>query len=246
VSRALFHAGDLLVRRGRASAALPPGQRAIRAHPRYGSDGFSPDPVAPPSPSIEISGAGIVTARIDAAALSPLPRREIVADFHCVAGWTTRDLRWEGVLLRDLYETLEPVPGTTHLRACGRDGFRAVLLLEDALAEDVLIADRLDGAPLPLEHGGPWRLLSATQYGYKSVKHLCRIELHAGEPSDRHLRPITGVALGALGPHPRARVWQEERHRHRPPQSIRWAVGPLLHPVIYTLNYLGALRTRRR
>ena len=246
MTRDLFRVGDLLVRRGGASAGLPPGQREISAHPRYGSNGVAPDPAAPRPPAIEISGVGMESARLDAASLSGLPRHDIVADFHCVAGWSARALRWEGVLLRDAYEMLEPGPDTTHLRACGRDGFRAVLRLEDALGDDVLIADRLDGDPLPIEHGGPWRLVSAGQYGYKSVKHLSRIELHSHEPSDRHARFITGLALGALGPHPRARVWQEERHRHLPPQSVRWAVGPLIHPFAYTLGYLGALRTRRR
>ena len=246
MSRDLFHVGDLLVRRGRASAGLPPGQREISAYPRYGSDGVTPDPVTPRSPSIEISGVGLETAWLDAASLSRLPRHEIVADFHCVAGWSARDLRWEGVLLRDLLEMHEPAPEATHLRACGRDGFRAVLVLENALGDDVLIADRLDGDPLPIEHGGPWRLVSASQYGYKSVKHLRRIELHSREPSDRHARFITGLALSTLAPHPRARVWREERHRHLPARRVRWAYGSLIHPVVYTLSYLGALRTRRR
>ena len=80
-----------------------------------------------------------------------------------------------------------------------------VLVLEDAVGDDVLIADRLDGDPLPIEHGGPWRLVSVSQYGYKSVKHLCRIELHTREPSDRHPHFTTGLALSALAPHPRAR-----------------------------------------
>lgn len=148
--------------------------------------------------------------------------------------------------MRDLYEMVEPALEATHLRACGRDGYRAVLVLEDGLGDDVLIADRLDGDPLPLEHGGPWRLVSASQYGYKSVKHLCRIELHSREPSDRHTRSISGLALTALGEHPRGRVWQEESHRYVPARSVRWAYGSLAHPVVYTLSYLGALRTRRR
>jgi DMSO/TMAO reductase YedYZ molybdopterin-dependent catalytic subunit len=240
VTRDLFRVGDLFLRRGRASAGLPPGQREISAYPRYGTGGIARDPVTPQSPSIEISGVGIETAWLDAEWLSRLPRREIVADFHCVAGWSARDLHWEGVLLRDLYELVEPTPDATHLRACGRDGFRAVLAVEDALGDDVLIADRLDGDPLPIEHGGPWRLVSPSQYGYKSVKHLCRIELHSLEPSDRHKRLI------ALGEHPRGRVWQEESHRCLPARSVRWAYGSLLHPVVYTLSYLGARRTRRR
>lgn len=245
VKRDLFRVGDLFLHRGRASTGLPPGQREITAYPRYATT-FGHDPVTPDSPSIEVSGFGIATTLLDAASLSRLPRRELVADFHCVAGWSTRDLRWEGVLLRDVYEMLEPAGDVTHLRVCGRDGFRAVLVLEDALGDDVLIADRLDGDPLPIEHGGPWRLVSASQYGYKSVKHLCRIELHSTEPSDRHPRFTTGLALSALAPHPRARVWHEERHGHVPAQFIRWAYRSLAHPVAYTLSYLGALRTRRR
>ena len=60
------------------------------------------------------------------------------------------------------------------------------------------------------------------------------------------MRFVTGVALSTLGPHPRARVWQEERHRHLPALSLRWAIGPLIHPFAYTFGYLGGLRTRRR
>jgi DMSO/TMAO reductase YedYZ molybdopterin-dependent catalytic subunit len=243
VSRDLFRVSDLLLRR--APAGLPPGQREISSFPRYATSVAS-DPAPLLSPSIEISGDGIGTMHLDAASLSRSPRREMVADFHCVAGWSARDLRWEGVLLRDLYVALDPAGDVTHLRVCGRDGYRAVLVLEDALGDDVLIADRLDGDPLPIEHGGPWRLVSASQYGYKSVKHLCRIELHSREPSDRHRHLTTGLALSALAPHPRARVWHEERHGRVPAQFLRWAYRSLAHPVVYTLGYLGALRTQRR
>lgn len=242
--RGTFAVGDLRLRR--VSSGLPPGQREIAGFPRYGTDGVRRDPVSPAAASVEIRGTGVETARLDADLLSRLPRRELVADFHCVAGWSTRDLRWEGVLLRDLYAACGPAGGCTHLRACGRDGYRAVLTLEDALADDVLIADRLDGRPLPLEHGGPWRIVSASQYGYKSVKHLCRLELHPREPPAGHQRVVADLALRALGPHPHARVWEEQRHRHVPPQQLRWVYRSVAHPLLYTLNALGALRTRRR
>ena len=41
---------------------------------------------------------------------------------------------------------------------------------EDALADGVLIADRLDGRPLDGDHGAPARLVSPNQYGFVSTK----------------------------------------------------------------------------
>ena len=41
-----------------------------------------------------------------------------------------------------------------------------------------------DGRPLDGDHGAPVRLVSPAQYGYISTKHLCRIEVHSGEPED--------------------------------------------------------------
>ncbi|MDP9189232.1 MAG: DUF2867 domain-containing protein [Actinomycetota bacterium] len=186
---------------------------------------------------------------MDAAALEDLPRVDLIADFHCVAGWTARGLHWEGVRFRDIYEMLvarEPAAATaiSHIRAVGRDGFRAVLALEDALAGDVLVADQLDGVPVPVEHGGPFRLVSAGQYGYKSVKHLRRIELHAGEPSDAARSLLKRIPMEAIAMHPRARVLHEERHRALPSWSVRWIYLRVIHPFAYGLGYLGTRGSR--
>ena len=48
------------------------------------------------------------------------------------------------------------------------------------------MADHLDGQLLPIEHGAPLRLIAPAHYGYKSVKHLHRIEFWR---SDEHYRP---------------------------------------------------------
>ncbi len=84
--------------------------------------------------------------------------------------------------------------------------------MEDALAGDVMIADRLDGQPLDARHGAPWRLISPGQYGYKSVKHLSQIELHVDRPRSQ---------LGTKE-HLRARVASEERHSLRSGRVLRW------------------------
>src|SRR5205809_2553516 len=98
----LFRLGDVLPRsEPGAGGALPPGQRAIGSFPRYGTHFGRRDPAVPALPRIVLTGRGIA-AELDGEALQELPRAEVVADFHCVAGWTARDVHWEGVRFRDV------------------------------------------------------------------------------------------------------------------------------------------------
>ena len=225
-----------------STVRLPPGQRLIEGFPRFGTNLSRPAPDVPQNPVLEIGG--IVTAEFDVplTALATLPRRELTADFHCVAGWTATGLHWEGVAFEHLYRSLiEPAlpPGSsaTHLVFRGLDGYQAIARIDDALADDVLIADRLDGHPLDGDHGAPVRLVSPAQYGYMSTKHLCRIEVHDTEPNHGGDSPFNRLPARLLCPHPRARVWEEERHRYLP----AWALRRLYRATIALI-----LRTRFR
>ena len=94
---------------------LPPGQRAVRGFPRFGIDRVSPPPRAPEGMNIEVSGQLARRVSLDLDELTRLPRREVAADFHCVAGWSTANLRWEGVPFNTVYrESVAPrlAPGT--------------------------------------------------------------------------------------------------------------------------------------
>ena len=214
----------------RTRSSLPPGQRRVEGFPRFGTHLDRPPPAVPPKPVIEVSGAGSAPSSLAVEELATMPRRELVADFHCVSGWSATDLQWEGVAFETFYRSvIEPSlpPGTTpsHVLFGGLDGFESLVTLEDALAEDVLLADRLDGAPLTADHGAPVRLVSPQQYGYINCKHLCRIELHTERPT-RELGSAHPVSRRALrGPwvmrHPRARVWEEERHPYLPARLLR-------------------------
>jgi DMSO/TMAO reductase YedYZ molybdopterin-dependent catalytic subunit len=138
--------------------------------------------------------------------LAELPRHEQTSDLHCVTTWSRLGLRWGGYRLRDVYERLivprtKPDPEARWLVIRGLDGYRASLLLEDALASDVLLADRLDGEELPIEHGAPIRVVAPGHYGYKSVRHVSGLELRKHCPKS------------VAGPreHSRGRVALEER-----------------------------------
>jgi DMSO/TMAO reductase YedYZ molybdopterin-dependent catalytic subunit len=227
-----------------AGVTLPPGQREVAGFPRFGTHLHEPPPAVPVDPVIEIGGAVTESFSLPLADLATLPRRALTADFHCVAGWSATGLRWEGVAFETFYRTIvEPSvrPGApvTHLAFGGLDGFRSVATIADALADDVLIAERLDGRPLDGDHGAPARLVSPSQYGFVSVKHLCRIEVHTSAPAESYgdLSRLVDLTLrGPFKPHPRARVWEEERHRYLPNRLVR----PLYRLVAPPIRFLSA------
>lgn len=206
---------------------LPPGQRPVRGFPRFGAELTRPPPQWPAGTTVDVVGDLVRRVSFSPAELADLPRRELSADFHCVAGWSALDLLWEGVPFVDLYRLLVEPALTEGARVryvvfVGLDGYRSIVALEDARAADVLVADRLDGQPLTAEHGAPLRLVSPDQYGFVSTKHLRRIELYPSEPVAFY-HPTRSVqrALLAVRPHPRARVWREERHRYVPSWLVR-------------------------
>jgi DMSO/TMAO reductase YedYZ molybdopterin-dependent catalytic subunit len=229
---------------------LPPGQRAIEGFPRFGTHLHLPPPPVPSNPTIEIGGAVTKPFAVAVAALATLPRQEMTADFHCVAGWSATDLQWEGVAFETFYceiiePSLRPNAVITHLVFGGLDGYRSTVSIEDALAENVLIAENLGGQPLDSDHGAPARLVSPNQYGFVSVKHLCRIELYTVQPSENFGAPsrFAEVTLRSpvIKPHRRARVWKEERHRYLPARLVR----PVYRLLIPPIKFVSARGSRR-
>ena len=114
--------------------------------------------------------------------------------------------RWAGARLRDVLAASGVTAGARHLAALGRDeiiienslentinstinstifSFGGSIPLQKALADEVLLAWELNGAPLSPLHGGPLRLLVPGFIGARSVKWLGRITLQ-GAPSDNH------------------------------------------------------------
>jgi DMSO/TMAO reductase YedYZ molybdopterin-dependent catalytic subunit len=115
--------------------------------------------------------------------LAALPRVHEVRDFHCVTGWTVRDVRWSGVRLSQLLELVEPHASAKAVRFVSlEDPYNDSLTLEQAQLHDVLLALELDGKPLSRPHGSPLRVVIPEMYGYKGVKWLTKIELLDSQP----------------------------------------------------------------
>jgi DMSO/TMAO reductase YedYZ molybdopterin-dependent catalytic subunit len=210
-------------------AGLPPGQRETETFPRFGLTQFATRfPAQVDTLKLQILGEVRTPIEIGLTELQSLPRLELIADFHCVTTWTHKGLRWGGVRFRDFYQQLVlpkagPLSGTDFVILRGQDGARSCMALQDLLADDVLLADRLNGEGLGIAHGAPLRLLAPAHYGYKSVKHLDRIEFRR---SNAGYRPSAYRFME----HPRARVALEERGRWLPNWLLRRLYRPLIGP----------------
>jgi DMSO/TMAO reductase YedYZ molybdopterin-dependent catalytic subunit len=217
---------------------LPPGQHRIAGFPRFGTHLHRSPPAVPARPQLAVTGAVTQPIELPLADLAGLPRRELTADFHCVAGWSATGLHWEGVAFADFYReviapALDPAAAVTHVAFRGLDRYRSVMTLEDALDDDVLLAEHLDGRALDPDHGAPLRLVSPKQYGFVNTKHLCRIEVRTAAP-----RPFGWTPL--IQGHARARVWEEERHRYLPATPLR----PVYRLLIAPTRWLSARGSR--
>ena len=209
---------------------LPPGQRLLKEMPRFTDQPHLPPPEMPVEPRLEIKNEGEPIAVVTGADLRALQPRDCRADFHCVTTWSVTGLIWTGVPLREALASVgiteAPAP---YLVARAGDRRKAAFIWEDAIADNVILATHLNAALLDDRHGAPLRLVSPSQYGYKSVKHLVAIDFRAEEPrlmSKEHLR---------------ARVAFEERHPKLPSWVVRLPYRLLIPPTAYV-----AERTLRR
>jgi DMSO/TMAO reductase YedYZ molybdopterin-dependent catalytic subunit len=219
------------------SHPLPPGQQEIASFPRFGLTRFAHRfPQDTTRPALHVAGEVAHELHLTDA-LAGLPRVEQRSDFHCVTTWSRRALDFGGVRFVDFYQQVVvpracPHQSATLVALRGQDGARTALLLDDLLAADVLLADELDGWPLEVDHGAPLRLIAPQHYGYKSVKHLARLEFRD---------PTAGYSVSGLRfmDHPRARVALEERGRGLPGWLLRAAYRPLIPGTV--ARFAGAM-----
>jgi len=110
--------------------------------------------------------------------LRALPRVEQVSTFHCVTGWTVKNVHWGGVRIHDVLAGARPLDSGQALRFISMEvPYVDYLTLGQASMHDVMLAYEMDGKPLPREHGAPVRLVIPEMYGYKNVKWLERIDV---------------------------------------------------------------------
>ena len=205
-----------------------PGQRLlIGPAPRFGLPQYLHTQFTiPKEPLLTVTVQNGHASTFDRDDLDALPTITKTLNLHCVMTWTEKGTRWTGWNFTDLWSQLlaEQAPLTTlELLFTGLDGAAASIPLVELLRDDVMIAHSRDGLPLERDHGAPYRLVVPHLYGYKHVKHLCRIDL-----VDHHVRsPHEPWIMHRVG-----RVEDEQRHGLGMSRVLRLAYKTLVRQAL--------------
>jgi len=153
---------------------LPPGQKEVKkvplrhigVIPRFDLDTWRLEVCGEVEKPISLSFEDVKT----------LPTVVGVSDFHCVEGWSLLDNKWEGILFKAIVKIVKPKANAKYVMFECYDGYSTSLALSDLLEDKVLLAYKLGDKLLPLERGGPLRLIVPHKYAYKSAMWLKRIK----------------------------------------------------------------------
>ncbi|GAA1708546.1 molybdopterin-dependent oxidoreductase [Fodinicola feengrottensis] len=116
--------------------------------------------------------------QLDLATLRSMSQHTADLPLACVEGWSTVQ-SWSGVRLRDLARLAGmPAPGSAHVRSVEKNGLfgQATLQSNQVLDPDALLALRVNGVPLSLDHGFPARIIVPALPGVHCTKWVASID----------------------------------------------------------------------
>jgi DMSO/TMAO reductase YedYZ molybdopterin-dependent catalytic subunit len=94
-----------------------------------------------------------------------------------VGGDAIGNALWDGVTLKKILDRAQPKSGIVKAAFFAEDGYSDSIPYTLAQSEDVFLAYKMNGEPLPREHGYPLRAVIPGIYGMKNVKWISKIEL---------------------------------------------------------------------
>jgi DMSO/TMAO reductase YedYZ molybdopterin-dependent catalytic subunit len=106
-----------------------------------------------------------------------LPSSTYSGDIHCVTTWSKLGITFTGVSVDILLAAAGPLPAATHVLASCHTGYTTNLPLTDVTSGRAWVVWEVDGRPLPVDHGGPARLLVPHLYFWKSAKWVSGLQL---------------------------------------------------------------------
>lgn len=133
-----------------------------------------------------------------------LPKTISTSDFHCVESWSVLDCKWEGIHIREIEKMVKPKEAAKAVTFECADSYTTSLFRLELSGDDVLLAFKLNDAPLEEGLGFPVRLIVPNKYAYKSALWVV------------HLRFTRNKELGfweRRGYSDSADVWRNDRFR---------------------------------
>jgi DMSO/TMAO reductase YedYZ molybdopterin-dependent catalytic subunit len=125
---------------------------------------------------------GASTVVLDRAALASMPQHTAQLPIACVEGWSTTQT-WTGVRLADLARLAGVLaPRAARVMSMQRGGAfgQAALQANQIAHPDALLALRVNGADLTLDHGYPARIIVPALPGVHNTKWVAAIDFEAG------------------------------------------------------------------
>ncbi|MFD9163935.1 molybdopterin-dependent oxidoreductase [Streptomyces sp. NPDC059558] len=171
---------------GQTVTALGPLDLFAPRSPAHGPQGL---PVNRTAAAARVTAASLADWRLTvagprpysltAAELRALPQYEVTLPIACVEGWS-KSARWTGVRVRDLLERAGAGPGAS-CRVVSLEAMGAYRVMEMGrrYAQDplTLLALRIDGEVLSLDHGYPARIIAPNRPGVLQTKWVGRLEV---------------------------------------------------------------------
>ncbi len=157
-------------------ARIPPGQ-TLTAPDKWPLLSFGPTPKTDIATwDFKVFGAVENELKIDYGELRALPSKDVIADIHCVTGWSRLGDIWTGVPMSAILDRVKPKHEAKYVMAHCEYGYTTSVPLSVLDDEQNLLCYAWNGHDLTPDHGWPLRLFVPSKYFWKSAKWLRGLE----------------------------------------------------------------------
>jgi DMSO/TMAO reductase YedYZ molybdopterin-dependent catalytic subunit len=125
---------------------------------------------------LEITGSVNKTVEYTYEQIINFQKYQKVVTLYCVEGWSAKIL-WEGFLVNDLLKEAGVNSSAVGAIFYASDGYSTELPLDYITNNNIMLAYKMNGLMIPPERGFPFELVAESQYGYKWIKWVTKIEL---------------------------------------------------------------------
>jgi DMSO/TMAO reductase YedYZ molybdopterin-dependent catalytic subunit len=163
-----------------------PKSSAVRNVRRNGDIGLDVKHFDASTWKFEVTRASKEKLSLNMEDIRQLPKTEIVFDFKCIEGWSQISY-WGGVRFSDFMKKygLDTEAAMKYISLTTPDReYYVGIDMPSALHPQTLLCYEMNGAPLPLDHGHPLRLIIPVKYGTKNLKRIGNLSFSNERPAD--------------------------------------------------------------